>query len=49
MKAKVTGRKQNESGELIGHYHLNPLLNSGIYLAKFPDGHIQELGANALV
>jgi hypothetical protein len=49
IKAKIVGRKRNKNGELIGRFNPNPLLNSGIYLAEFPDGHIRELGANAVV
>ncbi len=37
------------NGAIICYYNLNPLLNSGVYLAEFPDGHVQELGADAVI
>jgi hypothetical protein len=49
LRAKVAGRKRDNNGNIIGKYNANPLLNSTIYLAQFPDGYIKELGANALV
>jgi hypothetical protein len=49
LRAKITGRKRDENGNPIGRYNSNPMLNSRIYLAEFPDGHIQELSANTIV
>lgn len=49
LKAKIVGRKRDNDGALIGRYHPNPVLNSRIYLAEYPDGHIQELSANAII
>jgi hypothetical protein len=49
IRAKVMGRKRDNNGTVIGKYNPNPLLNSAVYLTEFPDRHIQELGANALV
>jgi hypothetical protein len=49
IRAKVMGRKRDNNGRVIGKYNPNPLLNSAVYLVEFPDGHIQELGANALI
>jgi hypothetical protein len=49
IRAKVMGRKRDKNGRVIGKYNPNPLLNSAVYLAEFPDGHIQELGAKARI
>ena len=49
IRARVTGRKRDANGNPIGQFHPNPMLNSRIYLAEFPDGCIQELSANAIV
>jgi hypothetical protein len=32
----------------VGTFNVNPLLNTRVYLAEFPDGHIQELSANII-
>jgi len=45
-KAKIVGRKRDSDSNLVGHYDSNPLLNTRIYLAEFPDGHISEYSAN---
>lgn len=47
-KAKVIGRKRDENGEPVGIYNKNPLLNTRIYLAEFPNGHIAEFSANVI-
>lgn len=44
-RAKIVGRKRDQDGNLVGRFNPNPLLNTRIYLAEFPDGHIMELGA----
>jgi hypothetical protein len=49
LRAHITGRKRDNNGNPIGCYNPNPILNSRIYLAEFPDGHIQELSANSIV
>ena len=49
LRAKITGRKRDENGNPIGRYNSNSMLNSRIYLAEFPDGHIQELSTNTIV
>jgi len=49
LQARVTGRKCDHNGKPIGCYNPNPILNSQIYLAEFPDGHIQELSANSII
>jgi hypothetical protein len=33
---------------LIGHHNQNPILNTRVYLASFPDGHIAEYSANLI-
>jgi len=47
-RATILGRKHDPNGNLIGHYHPNPLLNTWVYLASFPDGHIAEYSANLI-
>jgi len=49
LRARVTGRKWDENGNPVGPYNANPMLNTRIYLAEFPDGQIQELRANTIV
>ena len=48
FRAKIIGRKRDVHGNLVGTYHSNPLLNTRIYLAEFPDGYIQEYSANRI-
>jgi len=48
-RAKIVGRKRDHDDNLIGNYNPNPVLNSRIHLAKFPDGHIQELRGNTII
>jgi len=47
-KAKIVGRKRDGDGNLVGQYNNNPLLNTRIYLAEFPDGHIAEYSTNVI-
>jgi len=47
-KAKIVGRKRDNEGNLMGQYNNNPLLNTRVYLAEFPDGHITEYSATPL-
>ena len=49
IRARIIGRKRDSNGNPIGNYNHNPVLNSRIYLAEFPDGHIQELSANSVI
>ncbi len=44
----MIGRKRDQDGNPVGTYHNNPLLNTRIYLAEFPDGHIVEYSANMI-
>ena len=48
LKAKIIGRKRDEDGNVIGTYHNNPILNTTVYLAEFPDGTISEYAANII-
>jgi len=34
---------------LVGQNAVNPVLNTRVYLAEFPDGHIQEPSANNVI
>jgi hypothetical protein len=47
-RAKIIGRKRDNEGNLIGQFNNNPLLNTRIYLAEFPDGHIAEYSTNMI-
>jgi len=49
LRARIIGRKRDANGNPVGQYNINPILNSCIYLAEFPDGHIQELSANTII
>ena len=48
----VTGRVRRRAvapdGRAIGTYDDNPMLNSCIYEVEFPDGQVQEYGANLI-
>lgn len=48
MRATIIGRKRDQDGNLVGTYNNNPLLNTRIYLAEFPDGHVMEYSANVI-
>jgi hypothetical protein len=48
VRAKVIARKRDVNGNLIGNYNSNPVLNTRIYIAEFPDGHISEYEANLI-
>ncbi len=41
-KATNTCRKRDNNGNLIGHAHTNPLLDTRIYEVQFPDGASSE-------
>ncbi len=42
VKAKVISRKCDQDGQLVGNYNNNPILNTRVYLAEFPDGTVAE-------
>jgi len=46
--AKITGRKRDYDGNQVGRYNSNPLLNTRVYIASFPGGHIAEYSANKI-
>jgi hypothetical protein len=46
--AKVMGRKRDRVGNVIGHFHPNPILDTSIHEVMFPDGTIQDYSANVL-
>jgi hypothetical protein len=48
VRAKIIGRKRDIIDNPVGTFNVNPLLNTRVYLAEFPDGHIQELSANII-
>jgi hypothetical protein len=48
QEQKIIGRKRDPNGNLIGSYNPNPLLNTRVYLASFPNGHIAEFKANLI-
>ena len=45
---KVIGRTVDDSGQTIGQFNENPLLNSIIYDVEFPNGEIREYAANVI-
>jgi len=47
-RAKIIGRKRDINDNPVGTFNPNPLLNTRVYLAEYPDGHIQELSANII-
>ena len=46
--AKVIGRTTLTTGDLIGTYDPNPLMNTLVYDVKFPDRCVREYGANVI-
>jgi len=42
VRAQIAGCKRDSHGNLIGQYNPNPLLNTCVYIATFPNGHIAE-------
>ena len=45
---KVTSRKRDGNGHLIGTKHSRPTLDSRIYNVQFPDGHYEQYTTNLL-
>ena len=45
-KVKVVGQSKEDNGNIIGTYDSNPMLNTMVYDAKFPDGTIRKYRAN---
>jgi hypothetical protein len=48
LPAKVVRRALGPDGHVTGEYHENPMLNSIVYEAEFPDGEIKEYSANVI-
>jgi len=46
--ARVLGRKRDSTGQPIGRYNKNPILDTTIHEVEFPDGSIHEYAANVL-
>jgi hypothetical protein len=49
LRAWIIRRKWDANGNPIGQHNVNPILNFRVYLAEFPDRHIQELSDNTIV
>ena len=47
-RATIIGRKRDADGNPVGHYNMNPVLNTRFYLAEFADGFIAEYSANVI-
>ena len=45
---KVTQRSLDADGRTTGTYHDNPFLNTITYNVEFPDGQVEEYGANII-
>lgn len=46
--ATVRRRKRDEDGNLIGHSHRNPILDTSLYEVEFEDGNIHTYTANVI-
>jgi hypothetical protein len=46
--AKVIGRKRNADGNYIGRKNQNPILDSRVFIAEFPDGDQRDITYNLL-
>jgi len=46
--ARVLGRKRDSTGQPIGRYNKNPILDTIIHEVEFPVGSIHEYAANVL-
>jgi hypothetical protein len=46
--AQVKRRKRDEDGNLIGHSHSNPILDTGLYEVEFEDGQVGTYAANVI-
>jgi hypothetical protein len=47
-KAKVISRKRDADGNLVGHRHHNPILDTREYEVEFPDGAVDTFMANLI-
>lgn len=48
VRARVTARKGDNDGNLIGTYDHNLTPNTRTYLTEFPSGHIMKFNANTI-
>lgn len=48
QRATVKRRKRDEDGNLIGHSHRNPILDTGLYDVEFEDGSFHTYTANII-
>ena len=46
--AQVIGRATDMNAQPVGEYNSNPILNTRVYDVMFPDGSIQQYGANII-
>jgi hypothetical protein len=44
----VKRRKRDEDGNLVGHSHSNPILDTGLYEVEFEDGQVGTYAANVI-
>ena len=47
-RGRVTERKRDHEGNVIGRSNANPILDTREYEVKFEDGDVTELTANAI-
>ena len=48
VRGRVTERKCDHGGNVIGRYNVNPILDTREYEVKFDDGDVTKLTANAI-
>ncbi len=48
-RATITGRKRDTNGNLVDNFNANPLLNTRVYIATFPDEHMLQNIAQILL
>lgn len=48
QSARVIGQSRDSSGNTIGTFNHNPILNTRIYDVLFPDGSVQQYAANTI-
>ena len=46
--AKVVGRSKDDRGNIKGSFNNNLILNTRVYDVMFPDGAVQQYGANVI-
>jgi hypothetical protein len=46
--ARISEQKRSYDGSPIGHKNKNPFLDSRIYIVKFTDGEMKDVGFNIL-